>query len=95
MIQGCGEPLFRKDTAIELGVLRVGADIATETDIQSEIKKQYPKLFSGGGKLNTKQKSLHTDESVTLVEKPLKRVPFHLRGAVEKKRNQLLDMDIT
>lgn len=94
VIQGQGEPLLGRKTAIELGVLRVGTNIAAVTDVKSEIQRQYPKLFKGVGKLNTKQISLHIDESITPVAQPLRRVPFHLREAVEKKVNQLLDMDI-
>ena len=47
VIQGHGEPLLSKETAIKLGVLRVGANIATVTDIKTEIQRQYPKLFQG------------------------------------------------
>lgn len=55
VIQGRGEPLLSRKTAIELGVLRVGTNIFTVTDVKSEIQRQYPKLFQGVGKLNTKQ----------------------------------------
>lgn len=51
-------------------------------------------MFSGVGKLNTKQISLHIDSTVTPVAQPLRRVPFNLREAVEEKINELLNMDI-
>lgn len=63
VIQGRGEPLLSRKTAIELSVLRVTPNISTVTDVKSEIQRQYPKLFQGVGKLNTKQISLHIDES--------------------------------
>lgn len=63
----------------------MGANISTVTDLKSEIQRQYPKLLQGVGKLNTKQLSLHIDDSVTPVAQPLRRVPFHLRGVAEKK----------
>lgn len=94
VIQGRGEPLLSRKTAIELSVLRVTPNISTVTDVKSEIQRQYPKLFQGVGKLNTKQISLHIDESVVPVVQPLRRVPFHLREAVEKKIDQLLEIDI-
>lgn len=94
VICGHGVPLLGKDTAIKLGVLKVGVDVATVTDVKTEIKRQYPKLFEGVGKLNTKQISIHIDKEVEPVAQPLRRVPFHLRGAVDKKIDELLHMDI-
>ncbi len=47
VIQGQGEPLLSKETAITLGVLRVGANISTVTGNKAKIKRQYPKLFQG------------------------------------------------
>lgn len=46
------------------------------------------------GKLNTKQVSLYIDPSVKPVAQPLRRIPYHLREAVEKKIQELIDMDI-
>ncbi len=94
VICGHGEPLLGKDTAVKLEVLRIGANVAALSDLKSMIQQQYPKLFNGVGKLNTKQISLHIDITVTPVAQPLRRVPFHLREAVEKKINELLNMDI-
>lgn len=64
---GRGEPLLGKDTAVKLGVLRIGANVAGVSDLKSMIRQQYPKLFSGVGKLNTKQISLHIDSTATPV----------------------------
>jgi hypothetical protein len=54
--------LLGKETAIKLGVLKVGVDIAAVTNVKTQINHQYPKLFEGVGKLNTKQISLHVDK---------------------------------
>lgn len=94
VIHGRGEPLLGKDTAVKLGVLRIGANVAVVNDVKSMIQQKYPKLFCGVGKLNTKQISLHIDSTVTPVAQPLRRVPFHLREAVEEKINEMLRMDI-
>ena len=64
---------------------RVGPNISTVTDVKSELQRQYPKQFEGVGKLNTKQISLHMDESVADVAQPLRHVLFHRREALEQK----------
>ncbi|KAJ8352968.1 hypothetical protein AAFF_G00126820 [Aldrovandia affinis] len=43
---------------MKLGVLKIGVDVAAVVDKQS-LEQQYPKLFQGVGKLNSKQVSLH------------------------------------
>lgn len=77
-ICGRGVPLLGKETAIKLGVLNVGVHIAAVTDVKTLIKQQYPRLFEGVGKLNTKQINLHVDKNVTLVSQALRGVPFYL-----------------
>ncbi len=75
-------------------MLNIGADNRSTPNLKSMIQQQYPKLFNRVGRLNTKQISLHIDRTVTPVAQPLRRVPFHLREAVEKKISELLKMDI-
>uniref|UniRef100_A0AAV2MLX7 Gypsy retrotransposon integrase-like protein 1 n=1 Tax=Knipowitschia caucasica TaxID=637954 RepID=A0AAV2MLX7_KNICA len=94
VIAGQGVPLLGRQTATELGVLRVGVDVAAVTDVKTEVQGKYPKLFTGVGKLNTKQVRLHIDGNVEPVAQPLRRVPFHLREAVDRKIEELLRMDI-
>ncbi|RXN08544.1 putative protein K02A2.6-like protein [Labeo rohita] len=60
----------------------------------NQIQEQYPVLFRGVGKLNTKQIGLYIDETVTPIAQPIRRIPFHLREAVEWKIQQLLELDI-
>ncbi|KAJ8411216.1 hypothetical protein AAFF_G00172220 [Aldrovandia affinis] len=78
---------------MKLGVLKIGVDVAAVVDKQS-LEQQYPKLFQGVGKLNSKQVSLHINPEVKPVAQPLRRIPFNLRGAVEARIKQLMDMDI-
>ncbi|CAL1586203.1 unnamed protein product [Knipowitschia caucasica] len=94
VIAGQGVPLLGRQTATELGVLRVGVGVAAVTDVKTEVQGKYPKLFTGVGKLNTKQVRLHIDGNVEPVAQPLRRVPFHLREAVDRKIEELLRMDI-
>lgn len=94
VINGNGEPLLGKKTATKLGVLKIGENVATLTDIRHTLQQQYPNVFKGVGKLNTKQISLYIDPNVKPVAQPLRRIPYHLRDAVEKKINELIEMDI-
>lgn len=78
MIKGNGEPLLGKNTAIKLRALKIGENVAVVTDIRHTLKEQYPKVFKGVGKLNTKQISPYTDPNVKPVAQPLRRIPFHM-----------------
>ncbi|XP_070535101.1 uncharacterized protein [Ptychodera flava] len=53
-----------------------------------------PSVFTGVGKLKTKQESLHIDPTLEPVAQPLRRTPFNLRDKVEVKTNELLNLDI-
>ncbi|RXN12016.1 Transposable element P [Labeo rohita] len=85
VIKGKGESLLGKEIATKLGALRIGLNIATISDMANQIQEQYPVLFRGVGKLNTKQIGLYIDETVTPIAQPIRRIPFHLREAVERK----------
>ena len=65
VIKGKGIPLIGKETAITLGMLKIGINIAAIAETSQVLKQQYPAVFSGVGKLNTKQNSLHIDPKVT------------------------------
>lgn len=94
VIKGTGEPLLGRDTAMKLGVLKIGTNIAAITDLKQTLHSQYPEVFKGVGKLKTKQISLYIDPNVQPVARPLRRIPFNLRGPVEEKIKELLKMDI-
>ena len=94
VIKGEGVPLLCKDTAMKLGVLRIGVDIATVTETKQTLQQQFPEVFSGIGKLKSKQVTLHVDPKVKPVAQPLRRTPFNLQEKVEKKIQELLDCDI-
>lgn len=94
VIKGNGEPLLGKKTAIKLGVLKIGENVSAVTDIKDSLQLQYPDVFKGVGKLKTKQISLYIDPKVRPVAQPLRRIPFNLREAVEKKIKELMDIDI-
>lgn len=87
VIRGNGEPLLGRKTVVKLGVLKIGENVAVVTDLKHTLKEQYPKVFQGVGKLNTKL-------TQTSNQKHSHCGAYHLREAVEKKINKLIDRDI-
>jgi hypothetical protein len=100
-------PLIGYRTAVELGVLKMcdspgevnSVKIGRESESAKshdfdELRVKYSKCFEGVGKLKDFQLDLHIDESVKPVAQPLRRLPYSLRKGVEKKLQELLDLDI-
>ena len=50
---------------------------------------KYPQVFYGIGKLNDFQLHLHIDDSVTPVAQAPRRIPSHIRKAVQAKLDEL------
>lgn len=94
VIKGKGIPLLGKQTATEVGALKIGEDVAAIMDISQVLQRQYPEVFNGVGKLKTRQVKLHIDPEVEPVAQPLRRTPFNLRKKVEDKIEELIKMDI-
>lgn len=69
-IKGKGKSQLGKETATKLGALKIEVNIATISDVASQIQEQYPVLFRGVGKLNTKQIGLYMDDAVTPEAQP-------------------------
>ena len=72
----------------------MGVDIASVADSPQPLRQQYPEVFNGLGKLNTKQVELHIDKTVDPVAQPLRRTSFNLRNKVDKKVKELIDLDV-
>ena len=51
-------------------------------------------VFNEVGKLNDYQLKVHLNPDITPVAQPQRRLPFHVRKDVEKKLNELQDLDI-
>ena len=60
----------------------------------SKWKEEYKELFQGVGKLTNFQLKIHVDENVTPVAQPVRRIPYSIREGVEKKLDELLNLDI-
>ena len=58
------------------------------------ILDNYARVFSGLGKLNSKQVEPAIDETVTPIAQPQRKIPFHLRKKVENEIEKLEQDDI-
>ena len=58
------------------------------------IVDKHDTVFRGVGRLKDYQLKIHIDPEVTPVAQPQRRVPFHVRKDVEKKLQELQDLDI-
>jgi len=92
VIEGKGKSLLGRNTAEQLGVLRVGfvRGINTGQDILAE----YPECFEGIGKLKGFKAKFYVDGNVRPVAQPVRRIPYNLRGPVEEELAKLLKADI-
>ncbi|KAI8487249.1 hypothetical protein Bbelb_350470 [Branchiostoma belcheri] len=99
VMDGPGRNLLSKETAEKLGVLRVGPVQTGQVNIlqeglTAEEREKYKDAFTGVGLLKGREVTLHIDETVRPIAQPLRRVPYGLRDKVDKKLDELLEMDI-
>ena len=98
VIDGEGDPLLGKETATNLGVLKIGIEVATvyasSKNIGEILQAKHPEVFNGFGKLKGRAVRLHIDPNVKPVAQPIRRTPFSLRSKVEAKIQELVDLDI-
>ena len=98
----CGRCILGNTTAKELGVLHIGPKASpiggscneVKSDFANQLKAQYPKVFTGVGKLKDFELKLHVDPNVPTVAQKLRRVPFALRAKVKATIDELLEGDI-
>ena len=93
VINGEGAALLGRETAIQLGVLKLGNQICTVTSKET-IMSDYKEIFEGVGKLKDYQVKLHVTPDVPPVAQPVRRTPFSLRDKVKEKIEELVTMDI-
>lgn len=94
VIKGKGTPFLGHETATLLDALRIGPVVSAISSVEENLQQQYPEVYNGIGKLNTKQITLHIDPNIKPVAQPLRRTPFNLRSQVEKKISELIEADI-
>ena len=61
---------------------------------QEDIFDQYKSCFEGLGKLKDFQLDIPIDQNVKPVAQPMPRVPFSTRDKLERKLNELVDLDV-
>ena len=93
-----GQPLIGKQTASELGILKIemteNINRIEGNELKLKLKEKFPACFNGMGKLKDFQLGIPIDDSVKPVIQPVRRVPFHLREKLEKRFDELEDSDI-
>ena len=91
--------LLAKKTATDLGLLRVGSEYlrmvnqSVGTAVHAIVNK-HDAVFNEVGKLKDYQLKVHLNPVITPVAQPQRRLPFHVRKDVEKKLQELKDLDI-
>ena len=93
VIDGEGEALLGRETAVQLGVLQFGVPVYSFKS-KEEILHDYKGIFEGVGKLTGYKVKLHVDPEVPAVAQPVRRTPFSLREKVKEKIEELVAMDI-
>ena len=93
VIDSEGEALLGRETALQLGVLKLGVPVYT---LQSKeaIMSDYKEVFDGVGKLKDYQVKLHVNPNIPPVAQPVRCTPFSLRDKVKKNVEELVSMDI-
>ena len=84
--KGQKEPLLGRESAIELGVLKLQGPLNLVADY-SEIATRYKHIFTGIGKFKDFQLKLHIDQQIQPVTQPLRRPAFSLKEKIERKRD--------
>ena len=99
-IENGGHVLLGRETAISLGVLKLGAHVnllQVSTDgakAEASIFEKFPGCCEGIGKLKDFQLKVPTDSEVQPVSQPIRRGPYHLRDKLSTKLGELVELDI-
>ena len=100
VIESEGHALLGRETAIALGVLKLGAQINSlqlSTDGENRepnILDKFPGCCEGIGKLKDCQLKIPIDAEAQPVAQPVSRVPYHLRDKLTNKLKELVELDI-
>ena len=83
MVKGDHAALLGRKTAEELLVPRVG--LTADGLAKEKLREMYPHAFTGLGRLKNYQLKLNSDEGVTPVVHPIRRIPLSRREKVVQK----------
>ena len=84
--KGQKEPLLGRESANELGVLKLQGPLNLVADY-SEITRRSKDIFTGIGKFKDFQLKLHINQQIQPVAQPLRRPAFSLNEKIERKRD--------
>ena len=97
--KGDGGNILSGNMSSSLGLIQIanaitsGASNEHDSEAQKH-KQQHPRLFEGIGRVKDVTIKLYIDHSVKPVANQHRRVPLHLRAAVEKELQELEDRDV-
>ena len=96
VIENDGHALLGRETAISLGVLKLGAHVNSLDGAKREasIFEKFPGCCEGIGKLKDFQLKVPIDPEIPPVAQPIRRVPYHLRDKLSTKLDELVELDI-
>ena len=99
VVEEKGQALLGKTTAVELGILHIDIpsmvnNVMTDAERKQDMCKKFPKCFDGIGKLKDYQLHIPVDNDIEPVVQALRRVPYGLREKLEKKIDELEELDI-
>ena len=92
VIEGAGQSLLGRDTALKLNVLRLGPSVNVIND--RGIFYQYLEMITSFGKLKNFQLKVPLDETVIPVVQTVLRIPYQLRDELEHTLQKLEQLDI-
>ena len=94
VIEGKGQALLGRETATQLKVLSLSPNLCVNSSEEKNIFQKYKSCFEGLEKLKDFQLNIPIDPCVKPVVQSMRRVPFSLRDKLEKKLNELVDLDV-
>ena len=100
VIEGKGQALLGRDTATQLGVLRITdpnsstVNVLDEENTRNKLLKTYEKCFQGIGKLRDFQLKIPIDKTINPVAQQPRRLPLSQRAKLEDKLYELEKLDI-
>ena len=90
--------ILDRKSAQELGLLKIyneGVLNMLETSSPlANVVQEFPSVFSGFGKLKNVEINFNINKDVKPVSQHLRRMPFHVRKKVERKIEELINLDI-
>lgn len=90
--------ILDRKSAQQLGLLHIHSEASVNMLKSStplvQLSQEYPKVFNGFGKLKNVEVEFDIDKDVKPVSQHLRRMPFHVRKKVQRKIEELINLDI-